>query len=95
MKITRTGDYESSKEVVEGKKRAILTYMRSEALRMRKESRMTMPKELRDVHSIIGADRHISEVVNLASFQINQMNIEQLLPLINAHGVMSYSISEQ
>lgn len=94
MKITKTGEYTASQETLNGSKKEILAYLRGEALEMRKGSRDTMKGVANDVHSIIGAKKHTSEVVNLATYDIKQMNIEQLLPLVNAHGVMSYEISE-
>lgn len=94
MKATKTGQYASSTKEVEGNKATILEFLRSEALTMREESRQTIKGYTPTVHALQGNDKHTSEIVNIASFKINQMGINNLVILMNAHGVMTYKISE-
>jgi len=93
MKIIKKGQYKTSEETFEGTKKEVLSFLRDEALEMRKKSRSTMSKDKQNVHSILH-EKHQSELVNLASFKIKKMNIEQLLPLMNNYGVMDYKILE-
>ncbi len=93
MKATKTGQYNASKVIIEGNKKTILNFLRAEALTMREQSRQTIKGYDSSVHALYGKEKHTSEIVNLASFKIKQMNIEQLLPLMNAHGVMTYVVN--
>ena len=91
MTITKKGQYASSNETFEGSKREVLSYLRAEALTMREQSRQVMPKSVRNVHAIL-KNKHSSELVNLATYKLKELGIDQLLPLMNVHGVFNYSM---
>lgn len=88
--ITKSGDYKSSASTFTGTKKDALNYLRSEACRMRRESRL-LHKLPDNVHSI-PPDRHPSKLVTMASYHLTMMGMEQLLSLINNHGVLVYKI---
>lgn len=89
MKLTKKGNYESSQVTIEGNKKMILAYLRDEALTMREDSRQVM--KCRPTVHALHIKKHTSKIVNLASFAIKKMGIDQLLPLMNVHGVMKYT----
>lgn len=92
MKAIKKGQYKSSEKTVEGNKREILSFLRDEALIMRDQSRQTIKNYEPTVHALHGLQRHISKIVNLASFAIKKMDINKLLPLMNEHGVITYTV---
>lgn len=90
IKLIIQGDYASSTYVKEGTRKEIRLFLNSEAHRLRRESRLihNLPD---NVHSI-DRSKHQSELVTMAAFKLTPMSIEQLLPLINNHGVLKYKI---
>ena len=97
LELKITGDYEVSNTIFKGTKKQVLFFLRSKALDMRMSGRQTILRKKEDwnkINGLSGDKKHNSELVNLASFQINQMGREQLLPLMNAHGVMTYEVKQ-
>lgn len=89
--LTITGQYASSNEIITGSKRLVLLELRYKALKMRKDSRATI-KLFKNVHSL-PKNTHQSELVNMASYDLNKLGIDQLLPLMNAHGVLKFNVN--
>lgn len=92
MKAIKKRQYASSQEMFEGSKKEVLAFIRNEALTMREQSRQTIKGYKPTVHALHGAQKQISKLVNIASFKINQMNINNLIDLLNAHGLSNYTI---
>jgi len=89
--ITITGDYNSSNATFEGTKKEVLEFLKKEALTMRKQSR-----ELRRLPNTVHAinnDLHQSKLVTMASFAIEKLGAENLIELMNSHGVFKYEMS--
>ena len=90
LKITISGQYQSSNSSFEGTKKQVLNFLRTEAKRMRRESRTS--RHLDDsVHSI-PEQKHPSKLVTIASFKLNDMRMEDIIKLINNHGVLKYTV---
>lgn len=90
FKLIVKGDYAASNYTKKGSKKEILTFLRDEAHKLRRSSRLihNLPD---NVHSI-DDKLHQSKLVTMASFKLSEMNIEQLLTLLNNHGVYKYQI---
>lgn len=89
--ITTTGQYSASDSTFTGTKKQVINYLRDEARRMRRESRTS--KHLEDSVHAISESLHSSKLVAMASFKLNNLNIEALLELMNNHGVIKYAAS--
>lgn len=90
MTLTISGQYSASNSTFTGIKKQVLNYLRDEARRMRRESRTS--RHLEDSVHAINENLHPSKLVTMASFKLNNLGIENLLELINNHGVLNYSI---
>lgn len=91
LTVKTTGQYSSSNSIFTGTKKQVRTYLRSEASRMRRESRLV--KKLDDTVHAIDSNLHISKLVTMASFTLGTLGIESLLELLNNHGVLKYTVS--
>jgi hypothetical protein len=85
-----TGVYASSATTLTGTKREVLAQLRLKASLMRRNSRKLMKQD--NVHSLI-TNKHQSPLVNLASYQLNQLGLNELLNVMNAHGVLKFKIN--
>lgn len=74
-----------------GSKKEILKATRLQALDIREATRKNEGLTY-DVHALRG---HRSKLVCAASYNINQMDINQLLHLLNQHGSATYAIVEE
>lgn len=90
LTLIRKGEYKSSEKTIKGSREEILQHLRDLAYKMRKESREAhkLPK---GVHSL-PYHAHQSNLVTMATFEIGKLNMDRLLALINAHGVMKYEV---
>ncbi len=91
LTVTTSGNYASSNSSFTGTKKEVLNYLRVEACKMRRESRMA--KHLPDNVHAIDISLHPSELVTVASFSLNNMSIEHLLRIMNKHGIIRYAIA--
>jgi len=91
LTVSISGQYKSSDATFTGSKKQVLNFLRTEARRMRRESRTSrhLPD---DVHSI-NENLHPSKLVTMASFKLNDLDVDALLNLINNHGVLKYKVS--
>ena len=96
FRVDIKGVYASSTTWFEGSRKQYRSFLISQASRMRNESRALRPKlHPEGVHAIINEkNKHVSELVNIASFEIQRLSNEKLLKLMNAHGVMKYTLSK-
>lgn len=86
--IEITGVYASSAAKVTGSRKEVLKFLRNEALDRREVSRKSN-NLLWDVHSLPRTS-HVSELVTMASFEINRQGIDRLVDLLSKHGVLKY-----
>ena len=92
--VKKTGQYQSSNGSFKfNKRKDVLNFLRIEAHRMRRESRILMGKKFDNVDSL-PRHFHKSELVTMASFNLEKLGMEQLLKLINNHGVIKYEVIE-
>jgi hypothetical protein len=89
LKITKQSQYSTS--TLEGSKKEVLSFLRTEAKEKRRGSRQA--HKLSDsVHSL-PFDAHCSELVTMAAFNLNNCRVERLIALLNGHGVTKYSVA--
>jgi hypothetical protein len=88
-----TGEYSTSNSTMKfaGKKQ-LLAYLRSEARRLRTNSR-SMRKLPLTVHAI-SAHLHPSKLVTMASFELQKLGVQELVTLLNYHGVIKYNVEK-
>lgn len=79
--------YETQKFI--GSKKEVLAFLRNEVLTKREDSRK-VKKLAFNVHSL-PVDAHSSKLVTVAAFKIKQLGKNDLIELLNAHGVQKYS----
>ena len=89
--LTVKGQYSASNYTLKGSKKEILTHLREEAGEKRRESRLLHRLD-DNVHSI-DSNLHQSRLVTMASFDLNKMNANQIIELLNNHGVIKYSLN--
>jgi outer membrane protein assembly factor BamA len=91
QKITINGQYASSNVTFEGTKKEVRAFLINEAREKRNASRELRKLE-NSVHAI-DEKLHQSKLVTMASFKIPLLNNEQIIELLNAHGVLKYKLS--
>ena len=89
--LTVTGQYSASNYTLKGSKKEILTHLREVAGEKRRNSRL-LNKLPDSVHSI-NENLHQSKLVTMASFDLNKMRANQIIELLNNHGVIKFSLN--
>jgi plasmid maintenance system killer protein len=89
MKIHKTSQH-GDITIIEGNKKQVLEDLRVEARTKRRESRLRH-NLTDDVHSI-DKSLHQSELVTMASFKLENKGLNDLIELLNSHGVTNYKI---
>ena len=90
LTVTKTGQYFQALTFT-GTKKQVISHLRDEARRMRRESRTS--RHLKDSVHAINENLHTSKLVTMASFQLNNLGLESILELINNHGVIKYTVT--
>lgn len=92
FQITVSNQYGTS-YMYEGYKKAMLTKLRDIAASKRRASRQL--HGLTDDVFSINSKLHQSRLVTMASFDLNQLGSEQIVKLLNDHGVEKFSFSKK
>ena len=87
--IAKSSQYSTS--YFTGSKKQALSFLRTEARKKRRGSRQA--HKLADNIMSLPKDAHQSELVTIASFELNNCGIEKLLNLLNGHGVTKYVVA--
>ncbi len=90
LTVTAKGEHRATESTFTGTKKRVLDFLRSEAREIRRGSRISNGLK-DDVHSIDRSE-HQSELVTMACFKLQDMRMEQILELINNHGVIKYTV---
>jgi plasmid maintenance system killer protein len=90
MRIYKTSQH-GNKTIIEGNKKNILEQLRTEAREKRSSSRIA--HKLEDTVHSIDENKHPSKLVTMASFRLEELAINQLLKLLNNHGITNYAIA--
>jgi len=87
MKIHKTSQH-GDLTIFEGNKKVVLEKLRTEAREKRRSSRIA--HKLEDTVHSIDDSKHQSKLVTMASFKLENLGVDQLLDLLNNHGVTNY-----
>lgn len=87
MKVLKNNQHGNS-EIFSGSRKEILKKLRNEAHEIRLSSRKKHNLE-QNVHSI-NKHMHPSNLVTMASFEIKNKNLNQLLELLSNYGICNY-----
>jgi hypothetical protein len=85
-----SGQYKSSNATFEGTKKEVRNFLINTAKEVRRNSRLL--RRLEDSVHAISSDKHVSKLVTMASFKIQTLSNEQIVELLNNHGVIKYSL---
>lgn len=87
MRVLKNTPYGNSR-VFKGNRKSILKQLRTEARELRRNSRL-INKLSDNVHSI-DENLHQSKLVTMASFDLDNKGLDELLTLLSNHGVCNY-----
>ena len=90
MRIYKTSQH-GDKTIFEGSKKNVLETLRTESREKRRSSRIA--HKLDDTVHSIDKNKHLSQLVTMASFKLEQLGVIQLLNLLNSHGVTNYELA--
>jgi len=85
-----SGQYQSTNAKFKGTKKEVRAFLISTAKEVRRASREM--RRLEDSVHAISEDKHPSKLVTMASYKIQTLSNEQIIDLLNGHGVVKYSL---
>ena len=91
MRVFKNNQYGNSR-IFKGNRKSILKQLRTEARELRRNSRL-INKLPDNVHSI-NEELHQSKLVTMASFDLENKGLEELLNLLSNHGVCKYVLEK-
>jgi len=93
MEIQINGQYASSNATFKGTKKEVRAFLIKTAKEKRRASRQL--RNLEDSVHAINSNLHQSNLVTMASFDIQKLSNQEIVKLLNNHGVIKYRFINQ